>query len=310
MSTSLVTTPAQGELPLEIAKEVEVDGVVMGVLSDGTPYLTLRGLARMCGIEHTNILRVANGWNDDAPSPRVSRIKATLLEQGFQGMTPFIPIKKDGVVHHAFIDIVCMAFLEYYAFEARPASDKAIENYRLLARKTFRAFIYAGVGYDPDAARQAVWAQFHDRIDLNWENVPDGYFSIFKESAGIQLALIREGVVLGSHFVPDGSIGGVWGRRWTAEKLADNFGDRKPYLHYFPDSYPQSASNPQQAHCYPDAALGYFKKWLRERYMREGLPKYLNSKVKDKSLPAALATAAVKAIQAGPTSAARTLSRR
>ncbi|WP_132250191.1 hypothetical protein [Methylobacterium segetis] len=310
MSTNSVTAPAQGELPLEIAKEVEIDGVGMGVLSDGTPYLTLRGLARMCGVEHTNILRIANGWNDDPPMPRVARIKATLAEQGFTGTTPYIPVKRDGVIHHAFSDLICMAFLEYYAFEAKPPSQHAVDNYRLLARKTFRSFIYARVGYDPDAAKQAIWSQFHDRIDLNWENVPDGYFSIFKESAGIQLALIREGVVLGSHFVPDGSIGCVWGKHWRDAKLADSFGERRPYLHYFPDTYPQSASNPQQAHCYPDAALGYFKKWLREKYLREGLPKYLNTKVKDKSLPAVLATAAVKAIQAGPTATVRALTRR
>lgn len=309
MSTNLVTTPAQGELPLEIAKEVEIDGVGMGVLSDGTPYLTLRGLARMCGVDHTNILRITNGWNDAVPSPRVQRIKASLSEQGFVGKTPFIPVTRDGVVHHAFSDLVCMAFLEYYAFEAKPPSQHAIDNYRLLARKTFRTFIYARVGYDPEAARQAIWSQFHDRIDLNFENVPDGFFSIFKESAGIQLALIREGVVLGSSFVPDGSIGNVWGRHWREARLEEQFGPRKPYNHFFPDSYPQAASNPQQAHCYPDAALGYFKKWMREKYMREGLPKYLQSKVKDKSLPAPLATSALKAIQAGPTATVRSLTR-
>ena len=38
--------PRQGVLDLGIAKQIEIDGVGMGVLSDGTPFLTGRGLAR------------------------------------------------------------------------------------------------------------------------------------------------------------------------------------------------------------------------------------------------------------------------
>lgn len=44
-STSKEIGSAQGELQLAIAKEREVEGVGMGVLSDGTPYLNQRGLA-------------------------------------------------------------------------------------------------------------------------------------------------------------------------------------------------------------------------------------------------------------------------
>lgn len=40
------STWQQLALNLEIATEREVDGVGMGVLSDGTPFLTLRGLAQ------------------------------------------------------------------------------------------------------------------------------------------------------------------------------------------------------------------------------------------------------------------------
>ncbi|MFU9135598.1 hypothetical protein [Erwinia tasmaniensis] len=34
----------QGEIALFPVKEKEVDGIQMGVLNDGTPYLTMRGL--------------------------------------------------------------------------------------------------------------------------------------------------------------------------------------------------------------------------------------------------------------------------
>ena len=52
----------QPELPFLI-KGIERDGIVMGALSDGTPYLTGRGLARMCGVENSVIFRLPNNWH-------------------------------------------------------------------------------------------------------------------------------------------------------------------------------------------------------------------------------------------------------
>ena len=49
VSGNLPTTLGQLELRLRIEKEVEIDGVGMGVFSNGTAYLTGRGWARMCG---------------------------------------------------------------------------------------------------------------------------------------------------------------------------------------------------------------------------------------------------------------------
>lgn len=48
-------SPRQGNLQLFPVKEVEIEGVAMGVLNDGTPYLTGRGLAEMCGVHHSVI---------------------------------------------------------------------------------------------------------------------------------------------------------------------------------------------------------------------------------------------------------------
>lgn len=39
-------THGQGTLDLQIQKQIEIDGIGMGVLNDGTPFLTGRGLAR------------------------------------------------------------------------------------------------------------------------------------------------------------------------------------------------------------------------------------------------------------------------
>lgn len=47
--------PAQGRLDLHIDKQTEIQGIEMGVLSDGTPFLTQRGLARLCGVQNAHI---------------------------------------------------------------------------------------------------------------------------------------------------------------------------------------------------------------------------------------------------------------
>ena len=50
----------------------------------------------------------------------------------------------------------------------------------------------------------------------------------------------------------------------------------------------QSASNPQLSFCYPEAALGEFRKWHRSEYLRDGFPKYLKSKEKMRRNPAVI----------------------
>ena len=63
-------TEQQPQQRLFPVTEVEVDGVQMGVLSDGTPYLTMRGLARMCGIDNSVLVRLANNWGEEKTKPR------------------------------------------------------------------------------------------------------------------------------------------------------------------------------------------------------------------------------------------------
>ena len=58
----------------------------------------------------------------------------------------------------------------------------------------------------------------------------------------------------------------------------------------------RSASNPQEPWCYPDAALGEFRRWLPEDYIGEGrFQKYIEGKVQQKQLPASFAELALAA---------------
>lgn len=281
--TKLKATPGhrpQLELELFPVTEVEVDGIQMGVLSDGTPYLTLRGLSRVCGIDHTSLLRLAQNWDDEQSKPRGSRIRELLAIQGHSAESLFLRTQNKGVETHAYTDAVCMAVLEYYAFDAAQGdSSTAIKNYRLLTRHSFRSFIYNRCGYDPDKHIPDSWKNFHERVLLN-DQVPVGYFSVFREIADIVVHMIQSGCPLDDHTVPDASVGIVWGNYWTDNELNLIHGDRMKHPHNYPEWFPQSAANPIPAWIYPVAALGVFRVWLYENYIPKNFPKYLTNKVK------------------------------
>jgi hypothetical protein len=41
--------------PNGVEKDTDINGIGMGVLSDGTPYLNQRGLAALCGVQNAHI---------------------------------------------------------------------------------------------------------------------------------------------------------------------------------------------------------------------------------------------------------------
>lgn len=282
-----VTSAGQFKLDLQIQKEVEVDGIGMGVLTNGTAYLNARGLARMCGVDHTLILRIGEQWGTNKEQPRVTRIRESLFSQNIVLDKPYFETVLDGTVHHAYIDSVCMAILEYYAFDAKQGSnEQALRNYRLLARNSLQRFIYERIGYDPNSGSVPVaWQQFHDRVTAAYTSIPAGYFSVFKEMADLIVELIRGGADVGIHFVPDISVGKAWSKHWTEAGLENSYGARLRYDHNYPDYFPQSAANPQPAFCYPETCLHEFRRWMREVYIPAKLPTYLSGKVRQGQLP-------------------------
>ena len=288
-------TPKQYKFDLKIDVEREVDGVGMGVLSDGSPFLNIRGLAIMCGVDSSMITRITAEWINTPLKPREQKIRELVKAQGADDSIAFHAIPKGGTIHHAIPSAVCMAILEYYAFEAKTSNEKAAQSYRVLARKGFNDFIYAQVGYNPNGQASVAWKQFHDRVSLAYDSVPDGYFSIFKEISTILVTMMKEGANLGQKFIPDISVGIHWGKYWMAESLDIIHGERIKYDHNYPDYFPQALSNPQPAYCYPDEALGEFRKWVREQYLPLKLPVYLNEKVKQGQIAAPQATAAIAA---------------
>lgn len=269
-------TPVQLRLDLGIEVEKVVGGIEMGVLENGIPYLTQRGLADMSGAARSTIQELTQEWQqahstDVWPRGRMQFFRDYLSKAGFDEPRLFIEITKDGSPHYAYPDMVCMAMVEYFAFEAQRTNETALTNFRNLARYGLQKFIYDALGYVPDDP----WKLFNARVSLLKDSVPVGYFSVFKESTGLVVDLINAGLSVNQHTMPDGSVGGIWGPHWTKNRLAEKYGERIEYLHYFPPEYAQSASNPQKAWAYPDQALAEFRHWFRMNYLTTKYPAYI-----------------------------------
>jgi len=274
---------AQKQLALDLGIEVQrdVNGIEMGVLENGIPYLTQRGLSCITGIARKVIQTITKEWEEHYADhvfgkDRISFFKTYLFTNGFREPKLHLETVQSGTVHYAYPDVVCMAFLEYYAFESKAESEVAIENYRRFAGFGLRRFIYDALNYTPGDK----WKYHHDRVSLLKDSAPLGHFTIFQEITGLVVDLIAAELTVNHKTVPDISVGIAWAKYWTDNALEGKFGKRIPYEHNYPNYYPQSLSNPQKPNAYPDAALPLFRRWFKQVYLLTKFPKYILTKAK------------------------------
>lgn len=291
-SSEMEISPAQGSLGLGIEKSGDFGDIGMGVLSDGTPYLNQRGLAVLCGVENAHIGTISSQWNDAELKPRIRKIKGILEQAGFTSPFAHVEIFHAGRTHFCYPAEISLSILEYYAFDAGTnVQEQARNNFRLLAGSKLRDMIYSQVGYDPSGAKR--FEKWHERIALNHQSAPKGYFHVFNEAHTIIYELILAGAEIGEKFIVDISIGSHWSTYWTSKGLDKQF-QRAKYKHNYPDSHPQAKSNPQESWCYPLGALGIFREWLQDVYLEGGkFSGYLNNKVKKGELPPSVAQLAI-----------------
>ncbi|MBL1421444.1 MAG: hypothetical protein COC24_013120 [Alphaproteobacteria bacterium] len=164
---SMASSPTQLILDLGIEMQRDINGIEMGVLDNGIPFLTQTGLANICGVTRSQIQDISAEWeehidDDILTKDRISYIKEQLFSKGYSEKKLYIETRKNGVVHHAYPDIVCSVVLEYYAFEAKTTRPVAIKNYRNFASFGMQSFIYQALGYKP----QDVWDYHRERISI------------------------------------------------------------------------------------------------------------------------------------------------
>ena len=293
---SLKNGSAQGALALGIEKDAEFGEIGMGVLSDGTPYLNQRGLAALCGVQNAHIGTISSQWAEPDQKPRILAIKSILAKAGYTATAAHVEIYHAGRNYYCYPAEICLAILEYYAFDAGSnCQPEARDNYRLLAGSKLRDMIYARVGYDPSGASR--FDKWHERIALNFQSAPKGYFHVFNEAHTIIYELILAGARIDEKMVVDISIGQHWSRFWSDNELDIKYSPRCKYPHKYPDSHPQAQSNPQESWCYPIAALGAYRAWLQDAYIEGGkFSAYLKNKVARGELPPSVAQLAIGAL--------------
>lgn len=101
-TTSLRSIP----LDLDVKQEAVINGIEMGVLDNGIPYLTQNGLANVCGVQRLRIKEITDEWaqsveNGIFKKGRMTFIGTYLLNEGFTDEKLYIPIIRNGVEYHA-----------------------------------------------------------------------------------------------------------------------------------------------------------------------------------------------------------------
>ena len=185
----------------------------MGVLDNGMPYLTQGGLAKMTGVSRTAISAISKEWEEKVGDPIIGKgrnnfLKDYLFRNGYDDPNLYLTIPKDESVHFAYPDIVCMALLEYYAFETQNPSTVAIERYRNLARFGLQRFIYDALHYVPPDK----WRYFNDRVSILKDSSPPEHFILFNETTGLAVDLINADLSVNDKTLPDISVGLAWGK--------------------------------------------------------------------------------------------------
>src|SRR5467141_3467939 len=99
--------PSQGVLHLGIELNKDVNGIGMGVLSDGTPYLNQRGLASLCGVQNAHIGTISSQWGED-DKPRIKVIQSNLAKAGFTSAAAHIELIHGGQIHYCYPAEICL----------------------------------------------------------------------------------------------------------------------------------------------------------------------------------------------------------
>lgn len=90
----------QVSTPLTVIANGEVDGVELGVLSDGTPFMSMRTLSKLCGIANSTISETSKAW---LTGKRDSKLAQFLLRAGVTAESLYVqtPHPSTGKPRHA-----------------------------------------------------------------------------------------------------------------------------------------------------------------------------------------------------------------
>jgi len=139
--------------------------------------------------------------------------------------------------------------------------------FRIWANRTLR-----GVISQPAPEPKRAVSYYTDRIvDLPKRLIcPSGYWAVIEECGHLLLDVERAGYPIDRFDILDGSVG----RRYSDFRKNNNISNPTAIATYKVDACPK----PVPIAVYPYSEMGIFKRWLKEVYMVNHLPKYLQDK--------------------------------
>ncbi len=262
----------------EVIPSIAVSGlpIDVGILPDGTPFMSGRELARACGISNSTLV----GWGETTPQigdrHRAGKLANLLATYRYQGDRLFVPIP-DGTKFGGRANVsaypyqVCLAFLDYYAFEAN--KEDARNSLRLLSEKQLPQFICAAVEAPlqkaaPQPPIKPLDDPFRRRPLRN--GIPIGYFEVGQVLADEQMSSLLTPELRTALLT---NIDKAWNRYWNIQQLSQQYGDRF--------AMPQRPLNDWariRQYVYPSVALATFKDWLALHYLPDRYPSYWQRK--------------------------------
>lgn len=271
----------------------EYQGIECGVRQDGQTFMTLRGSARVCGVEAGSVHKLLDGaQHDTTAGGGVSQAGGlgntafglALAQYGHCGPL-YEPLRVGVNVVHALPESVYSALIMYYAVLGRHKTEQAQAAQRTLLRAGGRALVYELTGY-----QQATQSKHQPTLDVYYERreactlPPEGYFNVFGQLDEVLIRLLDKGALpFSDKCILDISVGQYWGTIWLEQKLEARYGRAIKAPFRYPASFPQARARNLTAWAYPLPALGDFHYALR-RYMVEQFPRYVCRKVDDGSI--------------------------
>jgi hypothetical protein len=150
----------------------------LGVTKNGIPYLTIKGLSLMIGVEIDLLQSIILDSDKSNQTSITKSVREILVQYDYNNDLLYSIEIHNGVETITITEVVCMAMLEYFAFVSSQPLEQAKNSFRILTKKKFKDLVSSAVLYE--------WVNSMQKLDLTLDN--EGYFNVIKEIARATLS--------------------------------------------------------------------------------------------------------------------------
>lgn len=257
---------------MEIIKKEEKEIEFYTVDLTGQSGISQTGLAILAGVSRQAISRLENTLATKAPSESLEPFIGKPLTLATE--EPKIQGKPAGNLK-IYKSSFCAALLKHYSANGQTEETRRIALNSLLK--------FAEVGIDAWIQQVTGWKLRKEQLtpytdvyikrleNIRDHQIDDNLWMIFREAAELLLIVEKDWrVPIDDYDILDGSIGKRWNEYRKDKQWAGTTGT---YTHKYRDQ-----RGDRQCNAYGYNELPYFKKWLREIYIPDYLPRYLVNK--------------------------------